>query len=178
MIYPVELNLTEEEKREREVLLQRAAEVCLQYKRQGFHCSESGIRACNDVLHLNLSEDAIRCAAGFMGGGGNYRDRCGILEAGCMAVSFLYGRVHPSQEIWRNNYLIRQLHERFQENLGSIYCRDILEREIALQNGEENREVCNNTFTCGARTVIELILDAEKLLETIPPEEKAIDHYE
>ncbi len=172
----MEIANTADEAERREKILNYASELCLAYKRIGFHCSESAIRACSEALDLRLPEDVIRCAAGFMGGGGSFGDRCGILEAGCMIISYLYGRLNINQEIWRNNYLIRVLHRRYGEEMCSIYCRDILEREIG--EGIEDKNTCNHTFDAGARIIVQLIMDAEKLLDEIPAEELEVDKFE
>ncbi|MDW7669234.1 MAG: C-GCAxxG-C-C family protein [Bacillota bacterium] len=149
-------------------IIKEASEQCMAYKLKGFHCSESSIRACSEALGLRLSEDVLRTASGFRGGGGGYYDRCGILEAGCMIVSYLYGRLTPQQQIWDYSYLIRVLHERFEEEFGTIYCRDIIKKELE----EGAVPVCMSTYERGAAVVVRLILDAPDLIANIPEEEK------
>jgi len=159
----------EKQMKEREPeIIKEASEQCQAYKLKGFHCSESSIRACSEALGLRLSEDVLRTASGFRGGGGGYYDRCGILEAGCMIISYLYGRLTPQQQIWDYSYLTRVLHERFEEEFGTIYCRDIIKKELE----EEVDIVCMSTYDRGAKVVVKLLLDAPKLLENIPEEEK------
>lgn len=140
------------------------------YKLQGYHCSESIIRACSEALGLRLPEDVLRCASGFRGGGGGYHDRCGVIESGSMLISYLYGRLGPHQEAWTYSYLVRQLHERFKEEFGTIYCRDILEPQ--KERGEPIP--CIDTFERGAGVVTALLLDADELLLHVPEEEKDI----
>lgn len=154
----------------RKALIDEAGARARRYKLQGYHCSEATIRACSETLGLRLSEDVLRCASGFRGGGGGYHDRCGVIEAGCMLVSYLYGRLAPQQEAWPYSYLIRQLHLRFQAEFATIYCRDILEPQ--LERGETL--LCIDTYERGARVVTGLLLDADRLLAQIPEEEKLI----
>lgn len=138
------------------------------YKLSGFHCSESVIRTMNDVFDLNMNEDTLRCACGFRGGGGGYRDRCGILEAGMMTISFLYGRNDVQGETWQYSYLIRLLHERFRDRFGTIYCRDIYfdQKEKKVPN------TCHDPVVEGSLIIAKLLLEAETLLKEAPEEEK------
>lgn len=158
------------EEQRREEIIRRAEFLSAQYKRMGFHCSESTIRACSEALDLHLSDDVIRAACGFRGGGGGSGDRCGILEAGTMLISLLYGRSTPFQPVYRYSYLIRSLYKRFELKLGSIYCRDILGKE------KENHPVapCIPTYVKGCRLIMEVILDADEILRNMPEEEMKI----
>ena len=88
-----------------------------QYCLSGFHCSESIIRALVVLLELDVSSDFIKAACGFRGGGGGEYDRCGIIEVGIMIISYLYGRIDPSEELEGYSYLIGELHTRLKKNL-------------------------------------------------------------
>jgi C_GCAxxG_C_C family probable redox protein len=149
--------------------ISRASSCCEEYRLQGFHCSESTLRACAKVLGFSLSDDVLRTACGFRGGGGGYGDRCGVLEAGCMLISYLYGRLHPGQKVWPYSYLIRVLHKRFDERFQSIYCRDLLPIAKEISGKAQN---CSFMYTEGAAVVMGVLLEAGGLLEQIPPEER------
>jgi len=94
-------------------------------------------------------------------------DRCGVIEAGCMLVGYLYGRLTPEQADWDYSYLICVLHDRFKEHFGSIYCRDVMPAE-RMKEGP----VCIRVFTEGAGIVMGLLLDAQRLLDAVPPAER------
>lgn len=139
-----------------------------EYKLMGFHCSESVIRALNDVFELKMNEDVLRTACGFRGGGGGYRDRCGILGAGMMAISYIYGRNDADGEVWRYSYLIRILHERFMRHFGTIRCLDIY-----MKQKEDNvSNTCLDPTGEGTALIAELLLDADEILGNIAEEEK------
>ena len=150
-----------------EEILQKTREISRQYKLEGYHCSETVIRTLNDVFELKMNDDVLRCACGFRGGGGGYRDRCGILEAGMMAISYIYGRNDVTGDIEGCSYLIRTLHERFREHFDTIRCLDIYtkQKEMNVPN------TCLDPTMEGSVLVAEVLLEAEELLKNISEEE-------
>ena len=153
-------------KESREAKIRQAVENAKECKMMGYHCSESTIRACSKALGLNLSDDVLRSACGFRGGGGGYMDRCGVVEAGCMLISYIFGRLTPEEPDWRYSYLICLFHDRFMEHFGSIECRDILPVE------RKNTEipVCMRIYAEGSEILTKFILEAPELLEKAPEE--------
>lgn len=133
----------------------------------GFHCSESSIRAINDALNLHLSDEIIRIATGFRGGGGGYGDRCGIIESGIILLGYKYGRLKAEEDCTKISYLVRLLHNRYMEKLGSIYCRVLL----PFHRLHSKDDSCAYVYDMGTRIVTELLLEAEDLLLEMPKDE-------
>jgi len=154
---------------ETELKLNEAAEQCEGYRLQGFHCSESCIRAVADALNTELPEQLKRVSSGFRGGGGGYGDRCGTLEAGIMLISHLYGRTTPEADVSDYSYLIRLLHERYNEELGSYYCRVLRPFAYHLSGDAKN---CSYVYRNGAKIVTRLLLEADQLIANMPEQEK------
>ncbi|MDY7028778.1 MAG: C-GCAxxG-C-C family (seleno)protein [Spirochaetota bacterium] len=150
-------------------LMEEAARRCESYRKDGFHCSESSIRAVSEVLSLELPEYMLRVSSGFRGGGGGYGDRCGVLESGILLISFLYGRVDSQTDVSGYSYLIRLLHQRFVEAFGSYYCRVLKPFAFHLSGEEQN---CGYVYQNGAAIVMKLLLEAKELIECIPEQEK------
>ena len=137
---------------------------------EGFHCSEASFRALIEVLQLDVSDDLIRSVCGFRGGGGGYRDRCGIIEVGSIIISLLYGRDYPNQDKWPYSYLIRILHDRFKKEFGSIYCRDIL---FPLKE-KRKENPCLPTYEKGCEIILNLLFESDTLLTEISQQDRII----
>ncbi len=152
----------------RNELVQRAGELAMYYYREkGFHCPEATIRACSDALDLRIPEDVIRAASGFMGGGGGMGERCGVVEAGCMILSFIFARVAPFQEPWPNNHLIRVMHGRFVEKISCLRCADIQAKEEA--EGIAPEKMCDRTIAEGAKIIAGVIFDSDDIFKAVTP---------
>jgi C_GCAxxG_C_C family probable redox protein len=154
-----------------EEILKEAADKCDAYRLLGFHCSESSLRACSEVLGIRLPEGILRMSSGFRGGGGGYGDRCGVTEAGILLISYRYGRTDPRVDVSDYSYLVRLLHERFNEELGSYYCRVL--RPFAFELSGEARN-CSHVYRQGSRIVTKLLLEADRLIREMPEAERYV----
>jgi C_GCAxxG_C_C family probable redox protein len=154
-----------------EEILKAAVEKCEGYRLNGYHCSESVIRACSEVLNITLTEEILRISSGFRGGGGGYGDRCGVTEAGIMLISYLYGRTDPEGDVSGYSYLIRILHERFNKEMGSYYCRVLRPFAYYLSGSDQN---CSHVYKKGAEIVTKLLLEADQLIKDMPECERYV----
>ena len=150
-----ETTLTKEE------AMAKAASLAHDYKLQGYHCSESAVRAVPEALGLKLSDDTVKAATGFFGGGGGMRDRCGIVEIGLMLISLEFGRLDPKPSDQDIRDMAAELFARFEKKFGSIYCRDVKPPEVE-RFGEEYG--CMRIYEEGSALLTELMLDADKIL--------------
>lgn len=146
----------------REETIKNVKELAKAYKLQGYHCSEAIIRAVPQVLDIKLSDDVIKAACSFFGGGGGTKDRCGIIESCLIMISMLYGRMDASASDQDMRDLSEELMRRFNEKFGTIYCKDIKPKEVE-KFGEDFG--CQRTYMEGAALVTELLLDAEDILK-------------
>lgn len=147
----------------REEKIARAREIAHNYKLQGYHCSESIIRAVPEALGLNLSDDIIKAACGFFAGGGGTGGRCGVIESCLIIISTIYGRLDSETSDQDIRDLALELMKRFKEKFGTINCCEIKPKEVAKYGGEYG---CMRIYEEGAQLVTELLLDADEILTT------------
>ena len=140
----------------------RARELAHNYKLQGYHCSESIIRAVPQALDIEISEDVVKAACGFFGGGGGTGGRCGVIESCLIIISMIYGRLDSTTSDQDIRDLALELMKRFKEKFGSINCGEIKPKEVA-KFGEEFG--CMRIYEEGAELVTTLLLEADEILQ-------------
>ncbi len=135
------------------------------FRLEGFHCSESVLRAAALAIGIDLSAEMLRVSTGFRGGGGGYGDRCGALNSGAMLISYLYGRTKATEDNTCASELTRILHQRFDEQLGATRC--------SLLNNFYSKQVpdgsCSIIYDAGSRIIVELLGEASQLCSACSP---------
>ncbi len=139
----------------------RARELAHEFKIQGYHCSESIIRAVPEALGIKLSDDVIKAACGFFGGGGGTGGRCGVIESCLILISSLYGRLDSETSDQDIRVLSLELMKRFTDKFGTMNCCEIKPKEVAKYGAEYG---CMRIYEEGAELVTKLLLDADEIL--------------
>ncbi len=99
-----------------------AAELFL----EGYNCAQAVAVAFCDVTGMD-KEQAAKLASSFGGGMGRMREVCGAVSGMLMVAGQLYGYAAPDQTAQMQHYaLVQELAGKFQEQSGSIICREIL----------------------------------------------------
>lgn len=98
-------------------------EVAVKYYRQGYNCSESILRAGNEVYQLGLHDRDMIMSAAF-GGGFQIGDVCGALCGAACVISSRYveTKAHDCEDL---RPLTQKLVIAFQKRMGSRQCAQI-----------------------------------------------------
>ena len=118
----------------REELIKKAYEHGYKYEQKSGYCPQACLAAIMDVL--DIRDDAIfKASYAFHGGGANKGiGSCGALCGGIMAVSQLFGRTRLEFNLEQKNgkatILCGKLIEAFNEEFGSVVCREVQEKKF------------------------------------------------
>lgn len=126
----------------------------------GYHCSESVVKAFNEVYGLKLNKASIQMATGLAGGIGKAKCACGSITGGVLILSALYGRTEAHQDESLIFDLSKELHDKFFEKHNSACCK-ILTQHIKWGH-PDHVEQCSEYVYTAAKITRELIEETEK----------------
>lgn len=173
--------------------MNKAESLALENRGKGFHCSESVFLAINETLQI-ADPELVRMVSGLHGGGGARRKRpgvnltehlekvasgrerrppdqwpievtghlCGALVSGVICIGLLFGRRGPKEDITCVDELAFELHLRFNAALGSKVCRELARTYVPLSDNH----TCEIVYRKGVRLAVELILEAQDLVDS------------
>lgn len=146
-------------------ILPKAVDLCEKYRRQGFACSESVIRALSDTFCIAYSEDFIKEISVFAGGA-TEDGRCGVLEAGLAALANMYvqGRIERKLALEELSVL---MHEKFEHKYNGYLCSDIF---YPLYREHQKKKLAEEEFSCAFYDGISII--AETLYDNLERKKK------
>jgi C_GCAxxG_C_C family probable redox protein len=107
----------------------KAYELGRQYERTYGGCSQCVIAALQDTYDTR-NDEIVKAATGLAAGGGGFTDgSCGAYAGAILALGSRLGRERDAltdiDAMQRNFGLVRQLHDRFIQEYGSVVCRNI-----------------------------------------------------
>lgn len=130
---------------------------------KGYNCSQSIVLAFSDLLPVD-EELLSKMASSFGGGMGRLREVCGSVSGMFMVAGFLYGYDGPETgQVKADHYArIQELAHRFEEQHGSIICREML--GLSVRHDDPTPEARTNEYY-KKRPCAEIIGDAAEILE-------------
>ena len=135
----------------------------MQSFKDGYNCAQCMVLAFEDMLTMDV-DTALKLAAPFGGGMGRLREVCGSVSGMFMVFGYLKGYSHPDDyENKKDLYAhIQELARRFEEENGSIVCRELLGLEVKKENPtpEKRTDAYYKKRPCG-----ELVGCATEILE-------------
>lgn len=105
--------------------------------REGYNCSQSVFLAFEDMYDMDHSM-AVRLSSAFGAGMGKLREVCGCMTGAFMAAGILFGYedITDIDEKKRTYGMIQEIAKKFEEEKGTIICRELL----GLKKGEDLEE--------------------------------------
>lgn len=110
-----------------------------------------------------MPEIVLKLSTGFRGGGGGYGDRCGIIESSIIIFSYLYGRLDNKEDCSKVSYLVRILHKRFIDELGSYYFRFLR----PFYDDKCKGFPCLYVYRKGTELLASVLIEAEELIKNM-----------
>lgn len=103
---------------------------------KGYNCSQAVLAAWAEQFGLP-QETAVKLAGGLGGGVGRSGELCGALTGAILVLGLRYGSADPQDknakyDLYRKT---QDLMQRFKENAGSVYCRQLLGFDMSTPEG-------------------------------------------
>jgi C_GCAxxG_C_C family probable redox protein len=131
--------------------------------KKGYNCSQSVFAAFCDETGLD-TETALKIASSFGGGMGRLREVCGAVTGMFMVVGMKYGYTDLSNKNAKAEHyeLVQDLAKQFENENGSIICRELL--GISIKHDNPIPEDRNDNYY-KKRPCAELVEQAARILD-------------
>ena len=138
-------------------------ELAMENFKKGYNCSQAIVLAFADILPMEKTT-LSKLASSFGGGMGRLREVCGSVSGMFMVVGLLYGYDGPETgQVKADHYArIQELAHKFEEEHGSIICREML--GLNVKHDTPTPEARTDEYY-KKRPCAEIIGDAAELLE-------------
>ena len=143
---------------------EQASQRSLELFRSGFFCAESVLQAIAESQGIQ-SDMIPRIATGFCSGISRTGGMCGAVSGGIMGIGLVAGRNSPADPLEPAYTLAQKLISAFEEQYGSVNCRQLIGCDLATESGQvyfmENNlmERCLQYAEGATRLAISLIND-------------------
>ena len=138
-------------------------EIAMENFKKGYNCSQSIVLTFTDILPMD-SDTLSKMASSFGGGMGRLREVCGAVSGMFMVAGLLYGYEGPETgQVKADHYArIQDLAHRFEEQHGSIVCREML--GLSVKHDVPTPEARTDEYY-KKRPCVEIIGDAAEILD-------------
>ena len=114
----------------------QAPQRSLELFRSGFFCAESVLLAIAESQ--GMQSDLIpRIATGFCSGVSRTGGMCGAVSGAIMGIGLVAGRNSPAESIEISYGLTQALISRFEDQYGSVICRQLIGCDLATEAGQK-----------------------------------------
>jgi C_GCAxxG_C_C family probable redox protein len=112
---------------------------------------------------LEVEGDIIpQIASGFAGGIGNTGAVCGAVVGAVMALGLKQGRGETIEEMFRNLAAVKEFRHRFEDELGTINCRELTGVDLTTDQGIEelmNSDIAQKACFPAVATAYRLVIE-------------------
>ncbi len=125
---------------------QRREEAVSVFK-QGYNCAQAVFSVFASELGISR-EQALKVANGVGGGMARRGDTCGAVVGAMMVLSLQHGSSEPDDAAKQRVYgRIWRFMDEFRARHGSVICRDLLECDLATEEGRKQAQASGVTKT-------------------------------
>ncbi len=114
---------------------EQAPQRSLELFRSGFFCAESVLQALAESQGIQ-SDIIPRIATGFCSGIARTGGMCGAVSGGIMGMGLVAGRDSPAESLEPVYGLAQKLIRAFEEQFGSVNCRQLMGCDLATEEGQ------------------------------------------
>ncbi len=123
------------------------SETAVSRFKQGYNCAQSVFSVFAEELGLSRDQ-AMKVANGFGGGMARRGDTCGVLTGAMMAIGLARGSSEPDEAVKQRVYAaIWDVLAEFRARQGATLCRDLLQCDLATEEGRKRAHETGITKT-------------------------------
>lgn len=149
---------------------------------EGYNCAQSVFAAYCEKTGMDF-ETALKLSSSFGGGMGRLREVCGAVSGMFLVVGAKYGYTDPKdrQAKERHYRLVQTLAKRFEEQNGSIICRELLKPDDSAQGGRsegyDRKRPCVELVRCAAEIVDDYLEENEMKIAVTSQGNEVFQHF-